>query len=619
MSIDRETQRQELYDLGRQLNTAATITEADLVQEKISLALRACALSTDEIVEALMISPDEITEIKGGFGIDMISVIKRIYQEIGYLEDNIEVYEMDETFIPSGTGDKEIQGGEGEFKNPQILPRFRLLLETLKGMDLDLESCFFWRGKNDDSMVRKMSYVGILIPSLNKIIFVCDEEGNQTFVIDAKQNIKNYWSKTKNKLKEMDEVSYFTWTSPVVWKERLEDILTDQVSWPPTRKSPDTSKEYILGKNGVVKIEDTEIVGLKQYAAFIGMAYSTLRSLVKRLGIEKIEGKRVRRYDNSGTIISKPITILYDRKEIDSNLFVKVNEQGIGIIDDAEVVELGRYEAFRDLDGFKRAGSFREVATHNGLNPIGRKAPGAKDLYSKVDFDALLPRYVDEDGIIKIVDKEAVYVYKYSSKLGKTPEVMRGIIEEASLQPIEGLWIKNGSYDVEVYWKDEIDNAANNFRDLKSESKSENALSDGVVGIEGELYVGLMAYAKMLGFNKGNFQKRILSKGLTPHPDIKGKSGVHKVDLFKKDEVDQYLPYKLDDQGVVIIDGIVCVGLSKYAKKKGIVNTTLIEAIERSSIESIDTGGRPVWSKTVRVHNIYPKDKVDQFIEERYR
>ncbi len=86
---------------------------------------------------------------------------------------------------------KQIEFGDrnGNWENPELLDRLKmllLLLQTQLGINLD-DLPEFQKGIVSSGMMRNESYYNILIPELNKLVFVCNEEGNVTYVFDTRQ------------------------------------------------------------------------------------------------------------------------------------------------------------------------------------------------------------------------------------------------------------------------------------------------------------------------------------------------------------------------------------------------------------------------------------------------
>jgi hypothetical protein len=94
---------------------------------------------------------------------------------------------------PDQLNESGILQGEGGFEDKKIIPRLLTLmyiLETDFEIDIKDESrVHLTEGKIDDQMIRKSPYVRVYIPELNRVVYVCDEEENVTYVFDVKKLI----------------------------------------------------------------------------------------------------------------------------------------------------------------------------------------------------------------------------------------------------------------------------------------------------------------------------------------------------------------------------------------------------------------------------------------------
>lgn len=91
--------------------------------------------------------------------------------------------------IPPDNQRVEITPGDGSFQEKQTIPRTKTLAFILENQfDIDLrdpEQFTLTTGALGDNMMRGLSYNLVETPALNRAVFVCDEEGNATFVFDT--------------------------------------------------------------------------------------------------------------------------------------------------------------------------------------------------------------------------------------------------------------------------------------------------------------------------------------------------------------------------------------------------------------------------------------------------
>lgn len=142
---------------------------------------------------------------------------------------------LDEVILPPS--EMEITTGSGNgFKEAGIIPRSALLMETLAELGLKYSVV---EGENDPKMMRKLSYLIFILPSIEKLVLVNNEEGNATFIIHkAKQEEwKEYMNKTKEELSAMpyDLVSVVKYPDKnkaghgEKWRSEIKNLVVDGV------------------------------------------------------------------------------------------------------------------------------------------------------------------------------------------------------------------------------------------------------------------------------------------------------------------------------------------------------------------------------------------------------
>ena len=155
-------------------------------------------------------------------------------------------YALQETILPSDDRPR-IVPGNGTFEQARSIPRFeiltRLLLDTkfdnLAGDDrIGKEDFIAVTGRNSENMVRRQSYRLVLIKKLNKMVFVCNEEGNNTFVIngivegiDTEEDIpklEDIYGLKKSQLRGLKQsglLSEIRWSNKDRWGKRMAEAL----------------------------------------------------------------------------------------------------------------------------------------------------------------------------------------------------------------------------------------------------------------------------------------------------------------------------------------------------------------------------------------------------------
>ncbi len=118
--------------------------------------------------------------------------------------------------VPPGIFEGKIESGDGSFEKKKLIPRFKTILLILKeryGIDVDPktadpETFRIIPGRISEKWMRKTPYHYIELSELNRVIAVCDEEGNRTFVFDRDKLLSEII--TMNALKDMtkDDITH---------------------------------------------------------------------------------------------------------------------------------------------------------------------------------------------------------------------------------------------------------------------------------------------------------------------------------------------------------------------------------------------------------------------------
>jgi hypothetical protein len=88
---------------------------------------------------------------------------------------------------PDQTGPAFRAAGSGTYEAPDKLNRLITLAYILEtDFDIDQNSVRYRQGTTTDTMVRQEPYVRVEIDDLNRVVYVCDEEGNASYVFDTK-------------------------------------------------------------------------------------------------------------------------------------------------------------------------------------------------------------------------------------------------------------------------------------------------------------------------------------------------------------------------------------------------------------------------------------------------
>ncbi|MEK9129955.1 MAG: hypothetical protein AAB526_00950, partial [Patescibacteria group bacterium] len=165
----------------------------------------------------------------------------------------IYIIKIDTVITPPDTQEMQITEQDGSFKEKQIINREGMLIKLLEENNMASDEYFCAQGKTGKQMMRKEEYKMFVIPSLGKMVLICNEEGNVTFVINEKieapksfdlEEIKSfletqkklefYCSLTKDQLKTLEKiqlVNQINWSDEKKWKEDILNILTSKIEF----------------------------------------------------------------------------------------------------------------------------------------------------------------------------------------------------------------------------------------------------------------------------------------------------------------------------------------------------------------------------------------------------
>jgi len=127
--------------------------------------------------------------------------INEILQSITEVKDSIDSLkkyiniktENEDTVITPPQADlgTKIEGGSGIFVEKKMFPRLLTLMYILEhDFDLLPTDIHITQGAVTPDMIRKTPYVRVEIPDLERVVYICDEEGNASYVFDTAKLIE---------------------------------------------------------------------------------------------------------------------------------------------------------------------------------------------------------------------------------------------------------------------------------------------------------------------------------------------------------------------------------------------------------------------------------------------
>ncbi|HNV97326.1 MAG TPA: integrase repeat-containing protein [bacterium] len=144
---------------------------------------------------------------------------------------------IDKVILPTEeNNNRHVVGGSDTYNEINEIPRVELLIDLLNKNGISDYECI--TGQNDQEMMRTLSYVMFVLKDIKKMIFVCNEEGNATYVIYGEcDNAEKYFSLNKNEIQNLILNNFgkkIRWSGEEKWKkeilEELKNIANIDVS-----------------------------------------------------------------------------------------------------------------------------------------------------------------------------------------------------------------------------------------------------------------------------------------------------------------------------------------------------------------------------------------------------
>ena len=161
--------------------------------------------------------------------------------------------QLEECLVPPSDQEITIRNNKAKPDQAEILPihpRTHMaigVMQSLGATDLQL-----FTGKNDPDIVRKLSYNALVSKQLEKLVLVCDEDRNRTFVVHTAKSPEHFWKMSKAELKTLTEsgkASDLSWSNPEEWSQTFRLLMTSN---PGMNRSKSTREQaYFLDPQNI--------------------------------------------------------------------------------------------------------------------------------------------------------------------------------------------------------------------------------------------------------------------------------------------------------------------------------------------------------------------------------
>ena len=184
--------------LKMQYKTETNQKLENLLKQSIGIEEIAKLLNAEEF---LSVDSDGLKEPVISF--DAKAFIDREIRSGTFLKLPDAIQKIDSTILPPDESEVVVTGNGSGFEKKEIIPRSFYLIEVLTNLK---QKYSIIEGVNTGNMMREQSYKIFLLPDLQKLVLVNDEEGNATFIIHDVEDTASEWvdysSLTKEEIKK---------------------------------------------------------------------------------------------------------------------------------------------------------------------------------------------------------------------------------------------------------------------------------------------------------------------------------------------------------------------------------------------------------------------------------
>jgi hypothetical protein len=200
----------------------------------------------------------------------------RIKQAGSYIAGEVKL--VDSVITPPDEDGFITAPGSGNYEKPVLKNRLQTVLYIVQELGVDLSEIVVKKGKALPTSVRNESYVTIEIPSLKRLIYVCDEEQNASFIFDSDAVIEVYLTiedldgMTKGKKNELIELYPKIgrrFVDGSHWVSRLKTLLS----------------ENFVKEQNIVSVEQTDPWRGFWQSPTDGKHYGNLDKIYSKLGV----------------------------------------------------------------------------------------------------------------------------------------------------------------------------------------------------------------------------------------------------------------------------------------------------------------------------------------------
>ncbi len=214
----------------------------ETVEEGIltSPSLQESSIATRDAEAALAFAPKHPREVNDVLDIANASLQRVIHRAIEDPDasNTLLMNRIPGVLLPPGAGTVTI-GDETKFEAARFEPRLEEVMSLLKTLGVFSDDVIVTTGDTPEEKMREVSYIAIDIPRLDRMILVCNQVGEATFVIAGRIPVRTLLSTSKEDLSELSADRVTKIIKNQQWAERLVHALThgiDGAMTPPMAK-----------------------------------------------------------------------------------------------------------------------------------------------------------------------------------------------------------------------------------------------------------------------------------------------------------------------------------------------------------------------------------------------
>jgi len=281
---------------------------------------------TDELVESYKADTTDLDPNLSGKEIEDLAYVAyglpNINDYLGVAQEKIKELEEIDSFIeervvhinevitpPNKDAKMPTHIGEEIYARPGTKNRLKTLLYVLKESGIDFEKIQIQEGVVSQEMVRWLSYFSVEVPEIDRLILVCDEEQNASYVFDTeKLKLLGLSISDINRMLK-PELNQFIADHPGVgvrfiqsknWRNRLELFLLEEI---PSQKIADLDLSEKPEKRDVSDVPNVSNIELDPWKRFLtdndsGKHWGPIWTIAERLSVNNMRLLRIAKSNN---------------------------------------------------------------------------------------------------------------------------------------------------------------------------------------------------------------------------------------------------------------------------------------------------------------------------------